>query len=549
MADVITPTLTCSLDWSELPQDTAAVHLLETALLPPYFNACRWFAGKARPQEAFRVKVAHALPLPGSGTAYLLVVEVRYADGGEAENYQLPLGFLDPRSGADINARALIGVAHFREQRGLLVDALYDERFQQTLFAHLVKNQTVRQSNGLLVFQRGKGLAPEDLSGPVSSRVLPVDSSNSALVFAEKYFFKLYRKLFRETNPEVELVSFLTESSPFAHIPAFAGSLTWQRPGVATPGVATPGGAPPGGAPPGTPDVTLGLMQRMVENQHDAWVLTGQQLTDFVPALRQGVFAIREEVFDWVARLGRRTGELHCALYAPKSDDPAFAPEPFTDAYRQFLHGRFAALLDRRYQLLIDTYLTLDPATQRLAWTFMEAKERIDAFVADVLTRPMHSLRTRIHGDYHLGQVLATAHDYVIIDFEGEPESSIADRKIKHSPLKDVAGLIRSYHYAISAALFTNPEAAQLDADGLQRVSDRWYRLMKDTFLDAYFAEFGWPHPLFHDQSEINYLLLLYLLEKAVYELGYELSYRPGWVKIPLKGIVDVIQEIEKLRA
>lgn len=527
MPDLLAPSLTCALAWTEFPQDSEALSLLETSLLPPYFNACRWFAGKARPQESFRVKVAHRLLLPDGGTAYLLMVEVRYADDGEAENYQLPLSLLDPLASGDINAKALIGVAYVQERRGLLVDALYDERFQQTLFAGLAARQSLRQTNGTLVFQRGKGLAPEDLSGPITSRVLPVDSSNSALVFGDRYFFKLYRKLFRETNPEVELVSFLTEESDFAHLPAFAGSLAWQR--------------------VGTPDVTLGLMQRLVENEHDAWVLTTLQLRDFVPGVQQGLFSVREEVFEWVGKLGRRTGELHCSLYAPRASED-FRPEPFTDAYRQFLHTRFAALLERRYQLLIDTYLTLDAATQRLAWTFMEAKERIDAFVADVLTHPLHSLRTRIHGDYHLGQVLATGNDYVIIDFEGEPESSIPERKIKHSPLKDVAGMIRSYHYAISAALFTSAETAQLPAERLQRVADRWYRLMKDTFLDAYFDEFGWPHPLFRDQREINDLLLLHLLEKAVYELGYELSYRPDWVKIPLKGIVDVIQEIEKLR-
>ncbi|RYF65065.1 MAG: trehalose synthase, partial [Cytophagaceae bacterium] len=158
------------------------------------------------------------------------------------------------------------------------------------------------------------------------------------------------------------------------------------------------------------------------------------------------------------------------------------------------------------------------------------------------------SCRTRIHGDYHLGQVLATQNDYVIIDFEGEPESTIAERKIKHSPLKDVAGMIRSYHYAVSAKLFNASETEGIDPDKLQVVSDRWYKLIRDTYLDAYLGTFGSPHPMFYDNGEINYLLLIYLLEKAVYELGYEISYRPTWVKIPLKGIVDVIREIEKLQ-
>ncbi len=177
----------------------------------------------------------------------------------------------------------------------------------------------------------------------------------------------------------------------------------------------------------------------------------------------------------------------------------------------------------------------------------------IDAFIADFRTRSLGSLRIRIHGDYHLGQVLAvsspaTGDDFVMIDFEGEPESSITERKIKHSPLKDVAGMIRSYHYAVSAKLFNSVETEELDPDYLQRVSDRWFYLIRDTFMNAYFDTFGAPHPLFKNSNEINFLLLVYLLEKAVYELGYEISYRPTWVKIPLKGIIDVVREIEKIR-
>ena len=172
----------------------------------------------------------------------------------------------------------------------------------------------------------------------------------------------------------------------------------------------------------------------------------------------------------------------------------------------------------------------------------------IEAFVEEFRTRPLESLRIRIHGDYHLGQVLATRDDFIIIDFEGEPESSIADRKIKHSPLKDVAGMIRSYHYAVCAKIYYSAETESLAPDHLQRVSDRWFRLIRETYQDAYLDRIGMPHPLFRNNNEINFLLLVYLLEKAVYELGYEISYRPAWVKIPLKGIIDVIREIEKIR-
>lgn len=450
----------------------------------------------------------------------MAIIESRYSDG-EPEQYLLPLSFItDPITRGNIPEKGLITEATFDTQAGWLVDAIYDENFRNLLYHNILANQT----QGVVTFQKGRGLVASDT---VTSRVLPVDSSNSALVFNEMYFMKLYRKLFTLTNPEVEMVAFLTETGGFEAIPAYAGSFTWHQPEQG--------------------DITLGMMQRMVANDKDSWAMTGDYLNDFLYAVPNRVFMVKEDVFEKVALLGQRTAEMHLALYS-KTDDPAFQSEPFTDEYRTFLAGRFTDLLDRRYELLVNKYGQLDEQAQRLAWVFMEAKEMIDDFVADFKKRELGSCRIRIHGDYHLGQVLATQNDYVVIDFEGEPESTIAERKIKHSPLKDVAGMIRSYHYAVSAKLFNSSETQGIDPDKLQVVSDRWYKLIRDTYLDAYLGTFGSPHPMFYDNGEINYLLLIYLLEKAVYELGYEISYRPSWVKIPLKGIVDVISEIEKLQ-
>ncbi|GAB3935506.1 putative maltokinase [Larkinella terrae] len=535
MFDSTASNLTSQQSWANLMQDHDAIRLLETTVLPPYLNSCRWFAGKARQQAYFRVQFAHEIPYRAdaetSDQAFLVIVEVGYADG-ETESYLLPLSFVE-RAQPEIPPKGILTTALFDQKPGRIVDAIYDERFRRALYFNLVHQETLTQQSGQLRFHRGRGLAADDIDAEVSSRVLPVDSSNSALVFGissqgEKYFLKLYRKLFQETNPEVELVSFLTEKSNFDHIPAYAGSVVWEQETGA--------------------DVTLGMMQRMVENRHDSWNQTGDDLNDFLYAVPNRLFSVKEEVFERVELLGRRTGQMHLALYNSDPDEAAFAPEPFSDEYREFIIQRFENLLERRYNLLIDNYVKLDPLAQRLAWVFMEAKEMIDEFVDDFRNRPLESLRIRIHGDYHLGQVLVTGKDFIIIDFEGEPESSIAERKIKHSPLKDVAGMIRSYHYAVSAKLFGSTETAGIEPDHLQRVSERWFKLIRDTYLDAYLETIGSPHPLFKNNSEVNFLLLVYLLEKAVYELGYEISYRPAWVKIPLKGIMDVIREIEKIR-
>ena len=541
---------TSSIAWTDAGSHPQFWATLAQTLLPAYVNTCRWFAGKARPQTGFSVQTVHTLPLSDGEVTYLLILEATYADGSP-ENYLLPLSFLSdqmvhqlPFQLADVPKKGRLGEAIIAGQTGVLIDGIYDERFRQALFAAIYQSKTIPQAKGQITFHQGKGLAEGDER--LSSRVLPVDSSNSAMTFGDKYFLKLYRKLFRETNPEVDMIAFLTDVSPFGHIPAFGGSIVWQHDDT---------------------NVTLGMMQRMVPNEQDSWGQTSDYLNDFLYAVPQRLFAIREDVFEQVEQLGRRTGQMHSALYAPDAP-PEFAPEAFTNDYRQFLIGRFEDLLERRYALLIDNYTHLDPQAQRLAWVFMEAREMIEAFVDDFRTRPLDSLRIRIHGDYHLGQVLAVStdvippkidptqmtftrganSDFVIIDFEGEPESSITERKIKHSPLKDVAGMIRSYHYAISAKLFNAAETEDLDPDYLQRVSDRWFYIIRDTFLNAYFDTFDLPHPLFKNNNEVNYLLLVYLLEKAVYELGYELSYRPSWVKIPLKGIIDVVREIEKIR-
>ena len=534
-----------TLPFSAFATDTDAHRQLAQSVLPAYVNTCRWFAGKARQQTGVRVQSVLSLASnPADNQHFLVILEATYADG-EPEQYQLPLAFVSNAVLTNIPDKGILTTAIFAgetgestaaaDRPGHLVDAIYVAQFREALFRHLAANNVVAQpadGAGQLTFSRGLGLvdgAPDDA---LISRVLPVDSSNSALVFGyaaqgELLFMKLYRKLFAQTNPEVEMVAFLTETGGFSAIPAYAGQFTWQQ-------------------PTGEP-VTLGMMQRMVTNNKDSWDMTGDYLNEFLYAVPNRLFAVKEDVFEKVALLGKRTAEMHLALYK-KTDDPAFFSEPFTDDYRQFLTGRFTDLLTRRYDLLVNNYDRLDAQAQRLAWVFMEAKEMIDDFVADFQTRWLGSCRIRIHGDYHLGQVLALPDDYVIIDFEGEPESTIADRKIKHSPLKDVAGMIRSYHYAVSAKLFNAAETEGISPDKLQVVSDRWYKLIRDTYLDAYLDTFGSPHPMFYDNGEINYLLLIYLLEKAVYELGYEISYRPTWVKIPLKGIVDVIREIEKLQ-
>ena len=513
--------------WSQVFSDPNFVLDLENTVLPKYLQTCRWFAGKARISRKISVTNLMEMPL-GNDICFITILNISY-EMGESERYFLPISFLNSFKSADVEVhpKGIIAEANFNNIMGQLVDAIYTTAFQQAIFQFIAKNATLNFQNDSIKFTRGKALGKEDTVGTISSRVLLVEQSNSSVIFGEKYFMKLYRKLFDETNPEVEMVAFLSEHSQFTNLPAFGGSMAWQQ--------------------DNSSEVTLGMMQRMVENQTDAWTITGSTLNNFITGFLAKEFTISENIFDEVELLAKRTAEMHLGLYAPHAEKE-FSPEKFDETYRKFILTRINKLLETRYGLILDAYTKMDAETQKLAWDFMEAKEMIDEFLEQILVRDFGSLRTRIHGDYHLGQVLATENDYIIIDFEGEPESTITDRKVKHSPLKDVAGMLRSYHYAISAKFFNDEKASAEATIRKAKAADRWHGLIQKTFLEKYFSTFGNPHPLFKNNAEINFLLLVYLLEKAVYELGYEVSYRPDWVKIPLKGIVDVIREIEKLR-
>jgi maltokinase len=516
------PKFVLLLDWEDFERDKYAHTVLEDNLLPNYINTCRWFAGKNR--RNWRLKVLNVVRMPWNDLQFFyIILEVRYPEG-DTETYLFPISFVQHGT-QEIPNEAIITQASLDEKEGFLVEAIFDDMFRKAIFFNIVEGKVATQKNkSFLQFSKGKGLNDDHIA---SSYLPQIDSSNTILMFEEKYFFKLYRKLFTETNPEVEMVQYITQNSDFKNIPRFCGSITWDRQELG--------------------ELTFGLMVEVIENEKDNWSKTGDYLNDFMFAFVEGDFQIKESVFDKVALLGIRTAEMHDALFATHADE-GFRAELFDRSYRRFIHQKMENLIEQRYNLLTDHYLKLDEQAQILAWRFMESKDLILDFVDQILTRPIDSYRVRIHGDYHLGQVLVCDEDLVIIDFEGEPESTIASRKIKHSPLKDVAGMIRSYHYAVSAKLFNAPETKSLDEKVLRRATERWYKLIGDTFLEEYLGYFGPLHPLLKNSGEVNYLLQFHLLEKAVYELGYEINYRPSWVKIPLKGIVDVIYEIEKLK-
>lgn len=520
----------------------ATVAWLQEAVLPGYFKKCRWFAGKARRLKDVRIKQTLAFEY-SNGISYILVIDAYYRTG-KLEQYLLPVTFVsESPERPEKSLLCALGA-------GFLVDAVYVPAFREGLFEAFAQNAQLHRSGYSLVFEKGSAFEHIDIQ-KLGSRVLNADQSNTSLFFGEHFFFKFYRKLFRLTNPELEVVRFLSEQTSFTQIPRYAASMTLHKAGAS--------------------EITLGIMQQKVESQGDAWGLFQEQLTRFIEtdgleklhALPQN-FAylqldklernaeIAQKVLDatdlgWISLLGERTAGMHNAL-ASRADVPPFAPVPFDADYKAWLSVHFDKLLEKRQQLLGDVQQHLSSDAQPLAAQFKEQIDLIREHFEHIQLLHPQSLRTRIHGDYHLGQVLYQQNDYIILDFEGEPESSISDRKIKHSPLKDVAGMLRSFHYAAYVALYFGPKAELIKQKypHAEQLSETWFQLVASVYLQAYFTHIDRQKLGFNAANEVEALLRLHLLEKAVYEFGYELNGRPTWAIIPLKGIQQILGEYQK---
>ena len=306
-----------SFDWNGFEKDKYVHTVLEDNILPPYIAQCRWFAGKAR--QIKQLKVRNAVHLE---EFIFMIFEAKYQEG-DSELYLLPLSFIAYGT-QEIPEKGVLSKASMDDKNGLLVDAIYDKNFRNSLFSGVFNQNKIKQLNdGELSFVKGKAFIAE--SEIIESFLPNVDSSNSAMIFGQnpsegKYFLKLYRKIFAETNPEAEMVEFITQNSDFKNIPRFAGSITWKR--------------------ADEPEITFGVMVEVIESLKDDWSLTGDYLNDFLEAFVEGNFQIKESVFEKVSQLAIRTAEMHKALFALRGAE-AFNAEPFDRQYRRFLHEKF----------------------------------------------------------------------------------------------------------------------------------------------------------------------------------------------------------------
>jgi maltose alpha-D-glucosyltransferase/alpha-amylase len=493
---------------------------LRRAALPDFLRRQRWFAGKGGAIRIAAMKPMGSLP----GEPNQLTVVEAEAPGGETQRYLLPLSVLwgennlrpDAPQGAHTLARVQEGAG-----QGALVDASFDERFIRDLLAAMQSGVELPAREGSFRFSATEAFRALNLGGAI--RALGAEQSNVSLKVDDQAMVKLYRRLRSGEQPEIEVAQFLTEVAGFRNTPAFLGSAEH----VAADGERT----------------ALAAAFAFVPNQGDTWSVVLEALAGALDSFAGGNGSAAPDFarsLDLAGTLGRRTAEMHVALASP-SDDPAFAAEPIEaadlgrwvdDTQQEARRG--AALLERA---LADVPEADRADVARLRDGRQQVLDRLEAI------RALHpsGMKTRIHGDYHLGQVLAAGDDVIIIDFEGEPQRDVHERRQKSSPLRDVAGMLRSFDYAAWSALDQVRGRRGSVDDRVRRHAFQWRERASQRFLDEYWAHATRGALLPEDSATRRGMLELFLFQKAFYEVGYEAANRPAWLSIPVRGLLDLV--------
>jgi len=548
--------LTIGDDWQALFKGRGKA-TLERAL-PAFLGHNRWYAGRQRVLRSATIE--DAVPLgrtrAAKAGAMLTMVTAEYSEG-ESDTYVVPMAVASQVKGESLLAdHPNAGVAWLEPRGGgepmLLHDALVDPAFADAVLTAFRRKRSFTSLAGAeltlttnAAFRRVlNGSSADELAAYIPS----VEQSNSSVVFGNRLVMKTFRRTQEGINPDLEMGEYLTDVADFAHIAPLLGAMEYRR----------------GRNEPRT----IGVVNSYVANEGDAWHYTldalglfyeaasssGSELPLDVPRWSSILHLAEEPAPDDVVAaigpyldaaelLGRRTAEMHLALVAGDTD--AFRPEPFTTLYQRSLFQSMKSQVRPTMQLLRRVLPDLDPAGQVDGERVLALEaEIVDRFAA-VTRHRIETSRIRVHGDFHLGQVLHAGRDFVIIDFEGEPSRSPTERRIKRSPLVDVAGLLRSFQYAAYSGLQAYADRGLVPAEQWDVFEERaraWQLWVSTRFLAGYLGEADGTALVPLDDDDQLGLLTACTLDKALYEVRYDLAHRPPWASIPLHGIVQLLE-------
>ena len=552
VAAVESPLLTARASWTQVFDRARRPALARTLLA--YATQRRWFRSKARTRK--QVAIQDVLMFGPEARYAVVLLHIEY-DHGEPETYVMPVAYAEDaepteatRTSAMVIARvALSDVPERGTVTGAIYDALCADAFNNALLGAIVSGGSATGQAGVL----GGSAFPvlHELAGEASlvPRLLAADQSNSGVLYGDRLMLKLFRAVEEGPSAELEVGRFLATRVPeYRGVPQLAGVIEYRKPGAEP--------------------TTLATLFAFVPNQGDAWqlaqdavdryfdrILADEQLPDTPPVgtgplVERAAVRLTDQVVDWIGPfvdrvrlLGRRTAELHLAL-ASVPNDPLFAPEPYDIMHQQSIYGSVVAYTARTFDLVRSRLGKLTPEQRALAETVVAREADIDRVVARITRRRFDMVRTRVHGDYHLGQVLWTGDNFLIIDFEGEPGRPLSQRRFKRSPLRDVAGMLRSLRYASKAALRSGRHRSE-DMPRLEPWARAWSGWVSATFLAGYLEVARGTRIVPLRDPDLNLMLEVFLLEKCVYEIGYEINNRPDWLEIPMRALLELLPAAE----
>ena len=517
-------TLIWSRGWQSLLEGRGRL-ALEHDVLPAYLPQQRWFSGKDAVLES--CALARWSEPDDTGRWLLTIVEAK--QGAQSRKYFLPLAVQwTPVQSVSAACRPFV-VAKLRQgaQEGILLDAAASDSFALDLLDAIRAHRTIPAPSGSIVFEPTQAL--ERYPRPEQPVVGSVgrEQSNTSVVIEDHVVVKLYRNVSSGIQPEIDIGRFLTDVAGFANTPPLVGSVELRDEA-------------------GTP-TALAVVHGFVRNQGDGWSQTVTYLNQFLDECallpieevegrqdRHNVYLSR------IRQLGLRTGEMHKA-FAVDTDDPAFRPEPVTREDLENWGKEARREAEKGLSALAAGLDDLDAEARADADFLLANRDEIFRRIAANTPDHVDAMKTRLHGDFHLGQVLVAQQDFYIIDFEGEPRKTLEERRQKHAPLRDVAGLLRSLDYAAWSALARLVQDQPQRRELLVRQATVWRDQASAAFLEAYAVGIKGCPSYPHDEETVRRLLVLFMVEKIFYELGYEIANRPSWVGIPLAGAMTFL--------
>jgi maltose alpha-D-glucosyltransferase/alpha-amylase len=523
-------------------------------LLPSVLPSRTWFLGRNRTLRD--VSINDVVPVPES-SSYLLLTDIEYTDG-DPDTYLIALAIATGEKAEailrDNRDSVLARIAGISDQTMIVYSAVLDRDFGNSALTAMVRRKKFKADHGYLQSGHIRAFRTDwkrTRSNLEPSRV-PTDQPSSYIRYGEDFVLKLYRRLEAGVNPDREILEFLTEHTHFSNSPRALGWLEYRN-----------------SFNPEAEPVTVGQLTSYTRNGTNGWKFMLDHLglyferalaipsedprlkdvsfpADVLAAASKPLPPLMADLLgtyaERIRQLGQRMAELHAAL-ATHPELPAFAPEPFTDFYRFGLYHGMIGQTNRVVDALRNACRRIDGAVQQECRKLLERENDLRASLHPLRDERISGFRLRIHGDLHLSQLQFTGNDVVIMNFDGDPTRSLTERRIKRSSLRDVACMVRSLHYVSYAVLFGQVPGivAGADAQQLEKWADAWRNCMSAVLVKSYFEPAGNSETLPNSMKERRILIRTYMIETCLKEIMHELEYRPNWLRIAVRGLLDLL--------